>query len=165
MAKKGHKAGKGFECLSVTSVIVYPFHDGANPGKILGLADVVLNDQLTIRGLRIMDGVNGRFVAYPTDPFYKGDDLRSIVFPITRELREHIETAVLEKYFYETEHPNIKYDVKLTHRCLFGAVLQFEIIATSETEAGSKAKEKAIAIIPATKDKGVWKVIKVEPHQ
>ena len=41
---------------------------------------------------------NGLFVGYPLDPFYKGDDFRSIVFPITRELREHIENCVLEKY-------------------------------------------------------------------
>ena len=45
-----------------------------------------------------MDGENGLFVGYPLDPFYKGDDFRSIVFPMTRELREHIENCVLEKY-------------------------------------------------------------------
>ena len=45
-----------------------------------------------------MDGLNGLFVSYPLDPFYKGDDLRSICNPITRQLREHIENCVLEKY-------------------------------------------------------------------
>ncbi len=166
MAKKGHKAEKGFECLSVTSVIVYPFRDGANPGKILGLANVVLNDQLTIRGLRIMDGVNGRFVAYPTDPFYKGEDFRAIAFPITRELREHIENCVLEKYLYETEKAPNTFDVELTHRYLSGVTIQMQIIATSEKESENKAKEKAIELIPATKDsKEEWVVIKVETHE
>ena len=69
-----------------------------NLGHIKGLAQIVLNDQLIIRGLRIMDGLNGLFVSYPIDPFYKGDDLRSIVNPITRQLREHIENCILEKY-------------------------------------------------------------------
>jgi stage V sporulation protein G len=45
-----------------------------------------------------MDGENGMFVGYPNDPFYKGEDYRSICLPITRQLREHIENCVLEKY-------------------------------------------------------------------
>lgn len=87
-----------FDCLAVTQVQVFPFKDGVNLGHIKGLAQVVLNDQFVIRGLRIMEGLNGLFVSYPIDPFYKGDGLRSIVNPITRQLREHIENCVLEKY-------------------------------------------------------------------
>lgn len=87
-----------FDCIAVTQVQVFPFKDGVNLGHLKGLAQVVLNDQLVIRGLRIMDGLNGLFVSYPVDPFYKGDDFRTIVNPITRMLREHIENCVLEKY-------------------------------------------------------------------
>lgn len=87
----------------VTAVQVYPFRDGVTLGHIKGLAQVVLNDALVIRGLRIMDGENGLFVAYPVDPFYKGDDFRTVVNPITRELREHIENCVLEKYQAEID--------------------------------------------------------------
>jgi stage V sporulation protein G len=87
-----------FECIAVTQVDVFPFQGGVNLGHMKGLARVVLNDQLVIRGLRIMDGFNGLFVSYPDDPFFKGEDLRSIVFPITCQLREHIENCVLEKY-------------------------------------------------------------------
>lgn len=63
-----------------------------------GLATVVLNDQFLVRGIRIMDGENGLFVNYPSDPFYKGEDFRTICSPITRQLREHIENCVIEKY-------------------------------------------------------------------
>ena len=87
----------------VTAVQVFPFRDGVNMGHIKGLAQVVLNDALTIRGLRIMDGENGLFVGYPIDPFYKGDEYRTVVFPITRQLREHIENTVLEKYQAEKD--------------------------------------------------------------
>lgn len=87
-----------FDCLAVTQVQVFPFKEGVNLGHLKGLAQIVLNDQLVIRGLRIMEGLNGLFVSYPIDPFYKGDDLRSIVNPITRQLREHIENCILEKY-------------------------------------------------------------------
>lgn len=87
-----------FDCLSVTQVQVFPFKEGPFTGKMLAMASIVLNDQFQIRGLRIMDGVNGLYVAYPNDPFYRGEDFRSVCFPITRQLREHIETCVLEKY-------------------------------------------------------------------
>ena len=166
MAKKEKKAGTGFDCLAVTNVQVYPFRDGARCGNILALATVVLNDQLVIRGLRVMGGENGMFVGYPTDPFYKGEDLRSTVFPMTRALREHIENCVLEKFLYETENASVKFEVELTHRDLSGAALQMEIIAASEKEAEKKAKERAIEIIPTTKEcKKEWVILKLEKHE
>lgn len=87
-----------FDCLAVTQVQVFPFKDSINLGHIKALAHIVLNDQLVIRGLRVMDGANGLFVSYPLDPFFKGEDFRSLCNPITRQLREHIENCVLEKY-------------------------------------------------------------------
>ncbi|MCF0224774.1 MAG: septation protein SpoVG family protein [Fibrobacter sp.] len=87
-----------FDCLAVTDVLVYPFKEGPNLGHIKGMVTIVLNDQIVIRGLRVMDGEFGLFVGYPNDPFYKGEDYRSIITPISRQLREHIESCVLEKY-------------------------------------------------------------------
>lgn len=87
-----------WDCLAVTGVQVFPFKEGPSLGHIKGLAQIILNDQLVIRGLRIMEGVMGLFVSYPLDPFYKGEDCRSVCNPITRALREHIENCVLEKY-------------------------------------------------------------------
>ena len=45
-----------------------------------------------------MEGENGMFVGYPVDPFFKGEEYRSVCFPMARNLREHIENCVLEKY-------------------------------------------------------------------
>ena len=87
-----------FDCLAVTQVRVFPLKEGPSMGRIKGYATITLNDQFQIRGLRIIEGDLGLFVGYPNDPFYKGDDYRSVCFPITRQLREHIETCVLEKY-------------------------------------------------------------------
>lgn len=98
MNKKAEEISSAFDCLAVTQVQVYPFKEGPSMGKMLAKASIVLNDQLQVRGLRIMEGENGLFVGYPNDPFYKGDDFRSICFPMTRQLREHIENCVLEKY-------------------------------------------------------------------
>lgn len=93
-----NEIANAFDCLAVTNVQVYPFKEGEFLGHVKGLATIVLNDQMLIRGLRIMDGENGLFVGYPNDPFYKGEDFRCICNPITRQLREHIENVVLEKY-------------------------------------------------------------------
>jgi len=87
-----------FDTLAVTQVQVFPFREGANLGHMKGLATVVFNDQLMVRGLRIMEGENGMFVAYPVDPFYKGDGTRSVCSPVTGALRKAIEEAVLGKY-------------------------------------------------------------------
>ena len=95
---KEKENSSAFDCLAVTSVQVYPFKEGPFTGKMLAKASIVLNGQLQVRGLRIMEGENGLFVGYPNDPFYKGEDFRSICFPMPRQLREHIENCVLEKY-------------------------------------------------------------------
>lgn len=96
--KEEHPTDSNFDVLAVTSVQVFPFKDGVGSGHMKGMANVVLNDQLQIRGLRVMEGENGLFVGYPSDPFYEGEDFRAVVCPITRQLREHIENCVLEKY-------------------------------------------------------------------
>lgn len=92
---------KTFDCLTITNVAVFPFKDGTSLGHMKGLASIVFNDQFMVRGLRIMDGENGLFVGYPNDPFYKGEDFRTICSPMTRQLREHIEDVVLNKYLEE----------------------------------------------------------------
>lgn len=96
--KDEHYIDSPFDVLAVTNVQVFPFKEGADMEYIKGLANIVLNDQLQIRGLRIMEGENGLYVGFPNDPFYRGEELRSVVAPITRQLREHIENCVLEKY-------------------------------------------------------------------
>lgn len=87
-----------FDCLAVTNVQVFPFKENPGMGHMKGVASIVINDQFLIRGLRIMDGENGLFVGYPIDPFFKGEEFRSLCFPMTRQLREHIENCVLERY-------------------------------------------------------------------
>lgn len=101
MAEENQKQEQTFDCLAVTSVQVFPFRDGPSLGRIKGLAQVVLNDQFLVRGLRIMDGENGLYISYPF-PFHpttgENGQPRSTVFPITKALRDHVEAVVIEKY-------------------------------------------------------------------
>lgn len=81
-----------------TTVRITDIFSATTNNHTVGMAEVVLNDGLAIRGLRIMDGMNGLFVAYPNDPFYRGDDFRSLVVPMRRDVRDTIENAVLTAY-------------------------------------------------------------------
>lgn len=90
-----------WDCLSVTSVNVVLPENTDNRNHVLAYASVVLNDQLMLRGLKVMDGDNGLYVGFPAG--YGGEEHRSWFFPLTRTLREHIETCVLEKYHYYRE--------------------------------------------------------------
>lgn len=98
MATKNKAVEHTFDCLAVTDVKVFPFKDADNLGSIKAMANIVLNDQLVIRGLKVKDGVNGLFVSFPLDQFFKDEGFRSVCSPLTRQLREHIENVVLEKY-------------------------------------------------------------------
>lgn len=99
MSKQKEKSQPvAFDCLAVTTCQVFPFKESPNMGHIKGLAHVVLNDQFMVRGIRIMEGEKGIYVGYPNDPFFKGEECRYVVCPTTKQLREHIEKCVLEKY-------------------------------------------------------------------
>ncbi len=84
--------------MQVTDCKIFPFKEGPSMGRLKALVNIVIGDQFLIRGLRVMDGENGLFVSYPIDPFYKGEEFRSLCNPLTRTMREHIESTVLEKY-------------------------------------------------------------------
>ena len=84
------------ETLVITNIQVYPIREPK--GKLRAYARVVLNDQLQLTGLRLYDGSNGMFVSYPTDPSSAGEDYRQLFYPVTRELRDLVEKAVIEEY-------------------------------------------------------------------
>lgn len=83
-------------CLNVTHVQVYPLAEMV--GKTRARARIVLNEQFQLTGLRIVEGSNGLYVSYPSDPSYKGEDCRPLFYPLTKALRENIEAAILIKY-------------------------------------------------------------------
>lgn len=83
--------------LQVTACHIYPF-DESPTGSLKALATVILSDAFQVRNLGVKSGPNGLFVDYPYDPLNKGIVGRSICNPITRELRDHIESTVLAKY-------------------------------------------------------------------
>ena len=84
--------------IKVTNVRVFPFKETSTRIYTKGMATITLIDAIVIRGLRIMSGPNGMFVAYPIDPVVKGEDARSVVAPSRDDLRSYIEAVVLNKF-------------------------------------------------------------------
>jgi len=70
-------------------------------GKLRAYARALLDDQLQLTGLRIYDGQGGLFLSYPNDPNHTGDDYRQIFYPVTRELRDHLEFEAVKEYLTE----------------------------------------------------------------
>ena len=91
-----------FDCICVTDVRISPIKQIEGLTHTKALAEIVFNnDQLLIRGIRVVEGENGLYISYPF-PLHPttGEDgqPRSTVFPITNALRDHVESVVIEKY-------------------------------------------------------------------
>lgn len=84
----------------VTNVKIYPFKEGPSLGHLRGVAIIELFGAISVRGLRIMEGVDegNYFVGFPIDPFYKGEDSRYIVEPMNENVKQAINDAVIGKY-------------------------------------------------------------------
>lgn len=89
------------ENLEITNVQVFPTADQS--GKLKAFARVCLNDALQLTSLRVYEGSNGLFIAYPNDPNYKGQDYKQILYPVSKGVRDMIETTIIEEYNKEIE--------------------------------------------------------------
>ncbi len=67
-----------------------------NGGSTKAIANVVINNEFSVRGVRVVEGEKGAFVAMPSKKI--GSDYTDVAFPVTKEAREAINNAVLKSY-------------------------------------------------------------------
>ena len=86
--------------MKITDVVVYPIKKKSDKSKLTAFAKIVLNDQFIIHGVRIYEGVNGAFIAFPQDYNNKNSDGKpyNICHPTTAKLRNYICDQVLAEY-------------------------------------------------------------------
>ena len=65
--------------------------------RILGYADIILENSFVVRGLKIIEGENGIFVAMPSRRVKSGE-FKDIIHPTCPVLRKNITDFVVEKY-------------------------------------------------------------------
>ena len=63
-----------------------------------GFADVTFDDCFVVKGIRILDGKKGLFVAMPSEYSEKDDEYYDRCFPITKEFREELTDTILDGY-------------------------------------------------------------------
>lgn len=59
-------------------------------------ASVNINGMFAIRGVKIVEGSNGLFIAMPS--YKSGNEYKDICFPITAECREQLHAALMKAY-------------------------------------------------------------------
>lgn len=87
--------------LEVTGVRVY-LRKPSKKSNLLASAQIELNDEFVVTGLKVLDGKKGEFVVFPAEQ-WKDEEYHDIAFPITKEAREMICDAVLDAYHEKLE--------------------------------------------------------------
>ncbi|OWZ83660.1 septation regulator SpoVG [Natranaerobius trueperi] len=80
--------------MEISDVKIYPMQ---KDGKVKALVSIILADSLAIHGIKIIEGKNGLFVAMPSRKT-KNDEYKDIVHPTNNELRQKIQSKILEAY-------------------------------------------------------------------
>jgi len=79
--------------VEITEVKVYP----KDQGKVKGFAQITFDNEFVVKNLRIIQGKERFFVAMPSRKKRDGTH-EDVAHPITNELRQKIEQAVLDEY-------------------------------------------------------------------
>lgn len=70
--------------------------------RLKAFANVTFDNAFVIRGLKVIDGEDGYFVAMPSRKRSNGQH-QDIAHPIKREMRDYLEAKVLDAFFAEKE--------------------------------------------------------------
>jgi len=87
--------------LKITDISIHIVRHSS--GRLKAIARIVLNEQLQLTNLRIFDGMNGLFVAYPIEFTQNEDELRQVFYPVNKEFREYVEMEVICAYGKQAE--------------------------------------------------------------
>ena len=81
--------------MKITSVNVHKIEK--ENSRMKGIAVVTLDDCFVVKGIRIIDGDNGLFIAMPSKTTATGEH-SDIAHPINKETRQMFEEAIIKAY-------------------------------------------------------------------
>jgi stage V sporulation protein G len=73
-----------------------------NEERLKGFVNVTFDDAFVVRGMKVISGNNGYFVAMPSRRLPDGSH-QDVAHPVTTEMRRQIEERVLQAYEAELE--------------------------------------------------------------
>ena len=76
-------------------VRVYPLDNIENSTK--AFASITVDDLVAIKGIRVVEGMNGHFVTMPQSKDREGN-YHDIAFPVSGDLRKEINKTVLDEF-------------------------------------------------------------------
>lgn len=84
---------------ALPTAISVKIHTIRTQGPVLANASVDLNGCFAIRGVKVMNGINGPFVSMPS--YRSGTEYKDVCFPCTKEFRQQFHDAVMDAYQQE----------------------------------------------------------------
>ena len=81
--------------MKITSVTVHKIEK--ENSRMKGIAVVTLDDCFVVKGIRVIDGDNGLFIAMPSKKATDGE-YRDIAHPINSSTRDMLQQIILDKY-------------------------------------------------------------------
>jgi stage V sporulation protein G len=88
--------------MNITAVTVTPYLKD----KLKAFVTITIDDCLVIRGIKVIEGRKGLFVAMPNRRRGTDNSFQDIAHPVTKEAREALEKTVLSAYFAVMSHHN-----------------------------------------------------------
>lgn len=67
-----------------------------NGGKTLAFFDIQTDDEIIIKGFRVVNGSNGLFISAPSDKGKDGNYYDNIILP--KEMREKLQKMAIDEY-------------------------------------------------------------------
>lgn len=95
-AKRGESRGKIMEQNAMTTKFEMSSLSKLEGNGAKAIGTLVVNGEFAVHGVKVMEGSKGLFVSLPSEK--RGGDWEEIVFPVTKEARAALNSAVLDAY-------------------------------------------------------------------
>jgi len=84
--------------MNITDVKIYPFDTSGIGGRVRAVADIVIDDELIIKGIKVIESKHGGlFISLPKKRSSRGAFV-DIIQPVSNQTYEKLRKAVIEKY-------------------------------------------------------------------
>ena len=80
------------------------FYAFPTEGVVKGICTVTINDEIAVKGVKVVEGSKGLFMAMPS--YKSGEEYKDICYPITSDGRKNLSNAVLDAYKTQLEEHN-----------------------------------------------------------
>lgn len=75
-------------------------------GKMKAVVSITIDNEFAVHDIKVIEGENGLFVAMPSRKT-ANEEYRDIAHPINSEVRNYVQTKILEKYQEAVEQGSV----------------------------------------------------------